>query len=392
MKKGIILEQHRKYTILITKDGAFEKGKVRIKDAKIGEEVIFEPIRSKKFFFLTKKSRRHLPARILTIACIVLVCFLPFFVFPNDKTYAYVTIDINPSIELEVDENYTVRNIRAMNDDANEIMGEVTDYLNENLELVIQMIMNTSEENGLINDEKNILVGISYINDKKTDERKILKEIENHFEQNKPDWNLAAFNVPKDIRDLANEEETSMNKIMAKQMIIGQEPKSIQILQNDYILDISEVEIIDTFFKSTENDEEEMVEEEIVQEEESLKDIEIENEKENEQTIDVKDETDDEVDSSDSRQESEVEEQEKTNEIKEEIPIINHEPSSQDDPHPSELKGKNGEIHSDGKNIKKNSDLHPSNNGKKDEDYIKWKDENHPSNKNENNGNRGNEH
>jgi hypothetical protein len=380
VKKGIILEQHRKYTILITKDGAFEKGKVRIKDAKIGEEVIFEPIRSKKFFFLTKKSRRHLPARILTIACIVLVCFLPFFVFPNDKTYAYVTIDINPSIELEVDENYNVRNIRAMNDDANEIIGEVTDYLNENLEIVIQMIMNTSEENGLINDEKNILVGISYINGEKTDERKILKEIENHFERNKPDWNLAAFNVPKDIRDLANEEETSMNKIMAKQMIIDQEPKSIQILQNDYILDISEVEIIDTFFKSTDDDEE-TVEEEIVQEE-----LQEENEQENNQLNDVKDEMD-EVNNSDSRQESEIEEHEETHENKEEI---HHEQSSQDDPHPSELKGENGEIHSDGKNIKKNSDFHPSNNGKKDDDHIKWKDENHPSNRNENNGNRGN--
>ncbi|WP_068675668.1 anti-sigma factor domain-containing protein [Oceanobacillus sp. Castelsardo] len=377
MKKGIILEQHRKYTILMTKDGAFEKGKVFIKDAKIGEEVAFKPIRQKKFLFLSKHNKRHFPARILTIACIILICFLPFYFFPNDKTYAYVTIDINPSIELEVDENYTVRNIRAMNNDAYEIMEELTDYLNENLEIVIQMIMNTSEKNGLINDEKNILIGISYINGEKTDERKILKEIESHFGQNKPDWNLAAFNVPKDIRDLANEQETSMNKVMAKQLIIDQEPKSIQILQNDDILDISEVEIIDTFFKTTDTSEEKAMEEDTAKEEVPQKN----HEKEIESDLNIEDEVKGEVNSSDSSQESEVEEQAETNEDNEEIPIINE--PSKDAPHPSDLKGKNGEINSNGNNIKKNKDHHP--NHKKDDD--KEKDENHPSNNKGNNGN-----
>lgn len=386
MKKGIILERHRKYTILMTKDGAFLKGKVYVKDAQIGDEVVFEPIYPKRFFFLSKNNKRHLPARILTVACIVLVClFLPFYFSPNDKTYAYVTVDINPSIELEVDENYTVRKIHAMNDDAEQIMGELTNYLNKNLETVIQMIMNTSEENGLINNGKNILVGISYMDEEKTDdEQKILKEIENHFEENKPDWNLAAFNVPKDIRDLADEQKTSMNKLMAKQLIIGQEPKSIQSLQNEDFLDISEVEIMDTFFKSTDNVEEKTDEEEIVNEEEPQEDHEkeIQNDENVEMNDDINDETNEEVNTPNPPQESEVEEHTETNE-EENIPT---DEDSKEDPHPSELKGKNGEINSNGNNIKKNSDHHPSQN-KKDNDHAKWKDENHPSNQKGKNGN-----
>mgnify|MGYP001159199971 CR=1 FL=1 len=58
MKKGIVMEKRRKYVIVLTADGFFEKGIASDPEAGIGEEISYQPYRTfgfANFAFLTVK-------------------------------------------------------------------------------------------------------------------------------------------------------------------------------------------------------------------------------------------------------------------------------------------------------------------------------------------------
>lgn len=242
MKKGIILEQHRKYTILLTKDGSFEKGIVIQETADVGEEVFFKPYKES---FLFMKKDRNLSFKILSVACIFMLCFITFYFSSSEHTYAYVTVDINPSIELEIDEDYIVQSIRPVNKDAALVTDELNHVKNKTLEVVIQMIIHKSEEMSLVNDDKNILVGISF-NDEAPNKQKVIHDMERQLGMLGMDWNFAMFHVPEDIRILADETETSMNKILAHEYFVN---KSLEEdIHTEFIMDEEEVELISTFY------------------------------------------------------------------------------------------------------------------------------------------------
>ncbi|MBY7143005.1 hypothetical protein KFZ56_08035 [Virgibacillus sp. NKC19-3] len=148
-----------------------------------------------------------------------MVLFLaPFyFMMGENETYAYVNVDINPSIELEIDEDLDVYSIRPVNKDAKELVNELIEYQDAQLEKVISMIMEKCEEKELLNGEKNMLVGFSYMNNE-SDNNPISDHLE-HLSMESSNWEVATFRVPKDVREKAEKENKSMNEMMAKTMM-----------------------------------------------------------------------------------------------------------------------------------------------------------------------------
>lgn len=221
MKKGIVMEMHQKYTIIMTEEGNFQKT-IPINDSAVGTEVIYEPLttKSRVSFFFHPKKKRQATLRILAMACIVLLFIFPFyFLAGNEETYAYVNVEINPSIELEIDEALHVQAIQPLNKDASRIVDELTGYQNKSIEKVIEMIMNESEETGLINNGKNMLVGVSYVAEDKVKKPSVIDRLKSYFKQEESSWEIAAFKVPKDIREKAKKSNKSMNEVMATTII-----------------------------------------------------------------------------------------------------------------------------------------------------------------------------
>lgn len=211
MNKGIIMEKHRHYNIVLTHDGSFKKVKIAHEDNLIGEEIKFEPYISKSFF----KKDIQLPAIMKLGSIAALIAIFVFFCFSfvgGNKTYAYITVDVNPSIEIEVDDLLRVQNISALNEDAEILLQELPKSQHENLELVIEEIIYKSEKLNMSNEEKNMLIGVSYINES---ERKIIKNINQHFNHKSTDWEIITFNVPQEVRQKAVENQTSMNEQFA---------------------------------------------------------------------------------------------------------------------------------------------------------------------------------
>lgn len=338
MKKGIIMEKHRRFTVIMQKDGIFHKA-LPIDDAVIGTEVSYQPMEMKKNYYFSGKKTR-VPVRMLAMACLLLLLVVPFYFFNNtSNTYAYVSIDINPSIELEIDEKLKVQSITPLNDDAEILISQLTDFQGSKFEQVIDQIMSKSEKEGLTANGKNILIGVSYVPDEP--EVSALDSIDNHFVTNESGWKVATFQVPGNIRDTAMKNKQSVNEFMASNVIesIDSSKESTKIQVND-----EEEALINSFYNNNNHSESNKEEDSWTNNNEQV--------------------------SSDKKSEDL------------EIKV--------DERHPSERKGKNGVIHSDGKN-KKNTG---KNNNKPNENAFHKGESNNNGNKADkgNNKNKGNEH
>lgn len=233
MKKGIVMEQHRRYTIIMTREGTFLKT-IPIKDAAIGAEVSYNGFKTGAPTVIT------IPTRLLVIVLVLVLLLVPFYLaMDKNETYAYVNVDVNPSIELAIDENLDVDSIRPINKDATKLVNELTGYQDTQLEKVISMIMKKSEEAERINEGKNMLVGFSYMN-KESNNNPISDNLK-QLSAKDPDWEIVTFRVPKDVRDTARKEDKSMNEIMVKTMM----ESSVQPTNS---INEKEKEIIHTFY------------------------------------------------------------------------------------------------------------------------------------------------
>ena len=221
MKKGIVMELHRNYTIIMTKEGFFLKAKPCKKGVIIGEEVAYEPLDLDKRHISILQSWKMLntPFKTFFMTCVILLFFLPFYMFSGEReSYVYVTLDINPSIEMEVNEKFNVQSIRALNDEASLIVEQLPNYQDELLEEVIGRILDISEQTGLVNDEKNMIVGFSFADGVPDQNIFIPLELEDFF-QSISGWEIATLLIPQKIRDQAKEEATSMNEVMALKLL-----------------------------------------------------------------------------------------------------------------------------------------------------------------------------
>ncbi|WP_047979852.1 anti-sigma-I factor RsgI family protein [Ornithinibacillus contaminans] len=262
MKKGIVMEQHRKYTIVMTRDGSFEKANP-IQDVEIGVEVDFTPIVKKQFSHVLKENM--LTFRMAAIACVLVLLAIPLYmVATEDKTYAYVDIDINPSIELEIEEDLKVSEIIPLNDDAAALLAKIDGLQGENLEKVIDIIVKASEENGYVNDGKNVLVGVHYVNGEPNKNISVLDIIDNHFLQSGTDWKVLTLEISSEIREAAEKNKLSMNKVLAESIAVQED--AVDKVSSD------EKEILESFY-SDKSKEKMAVEEEPKQKPKQKQDI-----------------------------------------------------------------------------------------------------------------------
>lgn len=211
------MEKHRQYTIIMTSSGLIYKAKP-VRDAGIGTEVSYELAEANKrclfFFYPNKKAKNSF--RVIAMVCLLLIFTLPFyFISSSSKTYAYVNVDINPSVELEIDDQLHVQSMKALNEDATQLIDTMADYKNKPLEDILSIMMDKSEQSGLMKHGKNVVVGVSYANEKDVS---VLDTLDSYFNGEETDWQMASFVVPKEIRKTAKKEDKSMNELMAKDL------------------------------------------------------------------------------------------------------------------------------------------------------------------------------
>ncbi|CEK39141.1 anti-sigma factor domain-containing protein [Paraclostridium sordellii] len=208
--KAIVMEIKEEYIIVMTDDASL----VRIKkrgSLKEGDTIIFledDILKNSKKI----KGISNIIVPFMYIASILMIIVLPNL---SKKNYAVVTLDINPSIQLNIDKSKTIIKVLRLNKDAEKI----------NLDDAIGMKLGEGLENIKYNLEKEnykikndyALVGFAIIEDAKnvTYEKEVKDIVKNSFKGT----NTIYLSSNKKDLQLANKECISLGRYLADKKI-----------------------------------------------------------------------------------------------------------------------------------------------------------------------------
>ncbi|MFC6038132.1 hypothetical protein ACFPYN_01580 [Paenisporosarcina macmurdoensis] len=171
--KGIVFETTSAYSIFLTSDGLFEKGIPLSSSIQIGEEVSFRPYQT------VKQQQRKASVRTLwatpTLAIVAALVLLFAVLLPaQSNVSAYVQLDINPSIELGINNAGDVYVFKGLNDDGTAIKRDISFWKGKSLSWVLLQIVDRTES--LI--EKTETIEITTIYQNEADHGSLEKVIE----------------------------------------------------------------------------------------------------------------------------------------------------------------------------------------------------------------------
>ena len=144
IQKGIVFETTPAYSIFLRSDGLFEKGIPLTSSVQIGEEVSFRPYQN------SIQQKRKVSLKTLwatpTLAIVATIVLLFAVLLPaQSNVSAFVQIDINPSIELGINEAGDVYLFKGLNDDGTAIKRDISFWKGKPLSWVLLQIVNRTE-------------------------------------------------------------------------------------------------------------------------------------------------------------------------------------------------------------------------------------------------------
>ncbi|MDR0136939.1 anti-sigma factor domain-containing protein [Metabacillus idriensis] len=218
MKKGIVVDRNDDYVTLLTPDGQFLKANKQKRSYELGEEITFFQLsdtseRAKSFGIFNLRGMRN---GLLAVMAIILLFFTVLPVFKDDKVYAYMTIDINPSFELRLNEKLQVVQIEPMNEDGEKMLGDIKDWKNRKISDVFTKIVDKSKDLGYLKGDKEIFITTVTTDDKHESAKKKMladvDELKHSYESENVKVNAVEADV--EIRKKAADQGISTGKYM----------------------------------------------------------------------------------------------------------------------------------------------------------------------------------
>ncbi|HDR4906902.1 TPA: anti-sigma factor domain-containing protein [Bacillus cereus] len=179
MNKGIVMDIKKHSVVVLTPNGEFITCKRKGDSCIIGEEISFDEQEQKASLFSIPSFLK--PASIL-VACF-LFAVLFFYNQPEEKVFAYVSVDINPSLEVSVTKDFRVIDLQACNDDGRRILKELKQWENKQLQEVIRTIIKQSQEDKYLTNDKQVML-TAVAKDKALEPllEKAMKELKKEYE------------------------------------------------------------------------------------------------------------------------------------------------------------------------------------------------------------------
>jgi hypothetical protein len=154
MNKGIIMEINDTCLTLLTPDGHFLQAQKQQERYTLGEEIIFTPITQKKLVY------RFFGVKQLSIAAaamfIIAGSMIP--VYESNKAYAYMSIDVNPSIELGINKQMQVVQLKAYNSDGKKIISHLGDWEKKNVTEFTQNVLKEMKKEGYLENHHSMVI------------------------------------------------------------------------------------------------------------------------------------------------------------------------------------------------------------------------------------------
>jgi hypothetical protein len=205
--KAIIVDMHEKYVIVATRSGDFKKVYNRYQGCCVGDEI---NVVEKPFSALV-----HLTPfiRIRTAAVAVVIFMLlslgGYGIYDYTRAVAFVTLDINPSIELSINRYERVIDIRGLNTDGSNIVSKSRPVKNLRVEDALKVLLEEAvSEDYLDTGSSTVLLTVSGKQKIEPDnfKAKIRDAAESQLES------MAAENSEKEEMGIAGAQSISSNK------------------------------------------------------------------------------------------------------------------------------------------------------------------------------------
>ena len=160
MNKGLIMELKKDYAIVMNDDGGMEK--ILIKPGmSVGQKIFYFEEDIVKVSAQKNFRYSSFMKSFGSIAALFLIVFTFFYNYSINKTYAIVSLDINPSIQIEVDNNQKILNVKGMNDDGRNI--DFTGVKGKNINDGIKVIKDILVEKDYLTNNRDVLVGFAFV-------------------------------------------------------------------------------------------------------------------------------------------------------------------------------------------------------------------------------------
>lgn len=218
MKKGIVMDIDDAFMTLLTPEGEFLRTRKQNQPYAIGEEIHFFSIENHKPFtsiFPIKNSIKFKPVwavSLMAVFLILLGSFIPMY--QNNKAYAYMSIDGNPSIELGVNKKMQVIEITGFNKEGKNVISYIHNWKNKDVSRLTQSILAEMKKEGYLKNNKIVIISTVRTNQADSNAEKKLKENMIEIEQtvNKQKLELNVFNGTEKDREKAHEQGLTTGK------------------------------------------------------------------------------------------------------------------------------------------------------------------------------------
>ncbi|WP_057912315.1 anti-sigma factor domain-containing protein [Peribacillus muralis] len=219
MKKGVILSVNKRFVTLLTPEGEFLKTKRGERSYEVGEEITFSPVKQKTAFTIFSFHSTFKKTAVLSIVSTFLILFSVMPSYFTGHVSAYMTIDVNPSIELELNDHLEVLKLTGLNEDGKLVIGQLKDWKGEGIKTVTNRIVETTKQLGYLKGKKQIVVSTTLLDKDKNLDKNLKEEIKKISEQeNGSKTKMKVIQATKSDREQAKVQGISTGKYVEKKL------------------------------------------------------------------------------------------------------------------------------------------------------------------------------
>ncbi|WP_226683342.1 anti-sigma-I factor RsgI family protein [Sutcliffiella horikoshii] len=169
MKKGIVLEVHDEHVTILTPEGEFLKSRKQKGQVDLGEEIVFFPLHRAE---TAKKGRFASALRgklaIISVMTAIILALTLYPRYASNQVYAYVSVDVNPSIELGINKDMKVISMEAYNKEGEDIIKQLKNWEKQDITSVSSQIFDIFRQKGFLNEDSEVLIASVLSNETKS--------------------------------------------------------------------------------------------------------------------------------------------------------------------------------------------------------------------------------
>ncbi len=219
--KAVIVGFDKGFAAALTDDGCIKK--VRNKNYEIGQVIEMKGTLKKAF--------------VLAACAAALVLAFSFGAYAYFDPYSYVSLDVNPSIELTLNRFDRVLTVKAVNDDGLEIVKDIK-LRNKKIDKAIEIAVDKLTEAGFFDGEDSgVVISASAGNEKRAEilVDKLQKKIENRLEEREREAVVEAVSVAKERVKEARELGVTPGKLRLVEKLRESAPDPDSIVVEEWV-------------------------------------------------------------------------------------------------------------------------------------------------------------